>query len=216
MSLIINGSNLRFGWDKNNPILSIDSFQVERGQSLLIRGNSGSGKTTLLSILSGLYPLDSGTLMINGTALNELNAAQRDAFRANEMGVIFQQFNLLPFLTVMENIELPTLFRKDKSAVSEARIQSLLKTLNLEADLLHRKAQQLSVGQQQRVAIVRALAHKPPIVLADEPTSALDDDNRLAFLSALQTLCDEQQTTLVMATHDARFDEQFDELMLLS
>jgi putative ABC transport system ATP-binding protein len=195
---------------------------VEPGEKLFLVGHSGSGKSTLLSLLAGVIVPQSGKLSVLGQDLSTLSSAQRDHFRADHVGFIFQLFNLIPYLSVVDNVLLPLRFSASRrqhveqlhhDEVSEAR--RLLEHLGLkDPALLQRPVTDLSVGQQQRVAAARSLIGAPQLLIADEPTSALDPHHRQAFIELLFRECEEQGSTLLFVSHDhalgARFDRQID------
>ncbi|MEJ2045459.1 MAG: ATP-binding cassette domain-containing protein [Reinekea sp.] len=215
--------NLSFCWSRSSdPVLTISDWQVYRGERWCIYGPSGSGKTTLLNLLTGLLMPTQGTISILGEAINNLNGARRDRLRADHLGYIFQQFNLLPYLSVFDNVCLPVQLstpRKTKSlqhfASIEAEAEHWLGALDLPQDRWHQSVLQLSIGQQQRVAGARALMGAPELIIADEPTSALDVDNAKRFIEAFNHACQEQQTALIMVSHDQSFHDQFDQLWAL-
>lgn len=215
--------NLHFRWRRTAPlVLEIEELKIAEGESVFIKGPSGSGKSTLLNLIGGvLEPLD-GELHVLGSDLTELSRRQRDRLRGDHMGFIFQQFNLMPYLSVLENVLLPIRFSKtrheklsDKEQAAEDEAKRLLSHLKLKVDeVLHKKVSQLSVGQQQRVAVARALIGRPSLVIADEPTSALDADTREAFIKILFTECREVNATVIFVSHDGSlgkyFDQQYD------
>jgi putative ABC transport system ATP-binding protein len=191
-------------------ILSIDHFEVAAGEEVALLGRSGTGKTTLLNAIAGLAVPDSGTVRIDGTDIVWLSEADRDRFRAANIGYVFQTFNLLQGFTALENVELGSAFGRGRD---RAFARELLVRLGLETRLAHRPAQ-LSVGQQQRVALARALANRPRLVLADEPTGNLDPELALEALDLVRELCREVGAALVLVSHDrevlARFDRRVD------
>jgi putative ABC transport system ATP-binding protein len=209
--------DLRFGWNPAAPLLDIDDLLIARGERVFLQGPSGSGKSTLLGLLGGVLVPQHGSVEILGNDLSARNGAERDRFRADHIGFIFQQFNLLPFLDVIENVTLPCRFSpkrsqsaRSRSGTMEVEATRLLQALDLDpAMLCGRSVRELSVGQQQRVAAARALIGAPEIVIADEPTSALDEDMRARFLSLLIAECDQGHTTLVFVSHDSRLAPQF-------
>ncbi|MDA7746639.1 ABC transporter ATP-binding protein [Psychromonas sp.] len=213
---MIKVSKLRFAWDKQSSI-NIDTLHIKKGQHLFIEGPSGSGKSTLLNLLTGVLTAQSGDVCILGQQLNNLSSSQKDHFRSNHIGFIFQQFNLIPFLSVIENIILPCSFsalRKSKvlqrGASLEAEAIRLLNALGLtEPELLKRSVNELSVGQQQRVAAARAMLGSPEIIIADEPTSALDNDHRQAFIKILFDECEKADITLIFVSHDGTLKQHF-------
>jgi len=173
---------------------------VARGELVAVMGPSGSGKTTLLNCLAGLDTVDCGTVAINGVNLATLSDAQRTAFRAQTMGFIFQNFNLLPVLSAVENVELPLLVLRVKPRQARARARELLGAVGLASREQHRPGE-LSGGQRQRVAIARALIAQPAIVWADEPTGNLDSEAAAEVLGLLGELHRTSEQTLVVVTH---------------
>ena len=221
---LIELSDLSFGWPGQPVLLDIPAFRLEPGQSLFLKGPSGSGKTTLLGLLGGVQKADRGTIRLLGQALSELSAGARDRFRVDHTGYIFQQFNLLPFLSVRENVELPCHFSKLRASRAAQRhgsvenaARTLLAHLGLkDPALLERRADALSIGQQQRVAAARALIGQPELVIADEPTSALDADAREAFIQLLFAECREAGASLLFVSHDQSLAPLFDRYLSLS
>ncbi len=201
--------NLLFRWSENAAFsLAISELILQRGQHLFIKGNSGSGKSTLLNLISGIQALPQGEVFIAGHKMQPQTAAQRDLLRAQQIGVVFQQLNLIPYLSVWQNVQLGQAFSK-KNSVNPERIAYLLSTLGLDETLWQTKAAQLSVGQQQRVAIARALVGKPTLLIADEPTSALDVDNRDNFMRLLLQEADAANTTVLFVSHDPQLAAYF-------
>lgn len=188
------------------PTLLIDHWSVEKGEKVFLFGPSGSGKSTLLEALAAVLVPQKGSVKILGEDLQLLSAADRDDFRAKNIGYIFQSFNLIPYLNIFENIELP--LRLQGKPVSQIEFARITEKLGLQ-NFLHRKVTDLSVGQQQRVAVARALIGKPQIILADEPTSALDYEHRENFLKILFEECERNQTTLVFVSHDLTLQKLF-------
>ena len=215
---VIEVDRLRFSYPQSGPkppptILNIYSFRLDMGERLFIYGPSGCGKTTLLGLLAGVLEPVSGTVKILGKDLGQMSRATRDAFRAAHIGYIFQMFNLLPYLSVEDNILLPTFINEErtskiKGSSKEAAIV-LAEALGLK-DQLHIRSSQLSVGQQQRVAAARALIGSPELVIADEPTSALDADSRREFLDLLFEQCRAASAALLFVSHDRGLQEMFD------
>ena len=223
-SALIQLSNLGFAWPGQPELLDIDAFTLQRGESLFLKGPSGSGKTTLLGLLGGVQKPDRGRIELLGQDLSQLSAGARDRFRVDHTGYVFQQFNLLPFLSVRENVELPCHFSKLRASravqrhgsVAEAT-RALLAHLGLQqAELLQRRAGELSIGQQQRVAAARALIGQPELVIADEPTSALDTDAREAFLELLFAECRAAGSSLLFVSHDQSLAHLFDRSLSLA
>jgi putative ABC transport system ATP-binding protein len=205
-------TDLRFAWPgQARPCLDIEAFAVGSGESVFVHGESGSGKSTLLALLGGVLLPQAGSVNILGTELTRLSAAARDRFRADHAGFVFQQFNLIPYLSVQDNVLLPCRFSArrrgralSRSATIAAEARRLLAELDLEEPLWRRPVTQLSVGQQQRVAAARALIGAPELVIADEPTSALDAARQAAFLDLLARECALAGATLIFVSHDAR------------
>jgi putative ABC transport system ATP-binding protein len=214
---------LGFAWRQGRDVLDIAEFTVQRGERLFVQGRSGSGKSTLLSLMGGIVLPTRGQIRLLGQSMQELGAAARDRFRADHLGVIFQLFNLLPYLSVLENVLLPCHFSSVRRQRVLARAPSLedeamrlLQRLQLtEPELWGRRVSQLSIGQQQRVAAARALMGAPEIILADEPTSALDAHSRDAFLGLLLQECAGMGTTLLFVSHDAALASRFDRTLVL-
>lgn len=223
-SALIHLSNVGFAWPGQPELLDIDSFTLQHGESLFLKGPSGSGKTTLLGLLGGVQKPQRGRIELLGQELSQLSAGARDRFRVDHTGYVFQQFNLLPFLSVRENVELPCHFSKLRAnravqrhgSVAEAT-RALLAHLGLQqAELLQRRAGELSIGQQQRVAAARALIGQPELVIADEPTSALDTDAREAFLELLFAECRDAGSSLLFVSHDQSLARLFDRNLSLA
>lgn len=199
--------------------LDIQEFSMKKGEKVFLFGPSGSGKTTLLETLSGVLSPQEGQVKINGVDLTKLNSAQRDRFRGEHIGYIFQSFNLIPYLSVVENILLPLeLNPKRKTRLQGKNIQSeaenLCKDLGI-LDLLNKSVSELSVGQQQRVAAARAIIGGPELILADEPTSALDYDHREKFIKLLFEVCGKFNITVLFVSHDRTLQGLFDRAVSL-
>ncbi len=215
---------LRFSWNSRDPVLKIECLRIERGERVFIVGPSGSGKTTLLSIVAGVITPQQGTVNVNGCHLNALSSAARDRFRADNIGFIYQMFNLIPYLSVVENVTLPCRFsvhRQDrcKSISSDVKADALriLNHLGMDDEKIVKKSvTELSVGQQQRVAAARALIGAPEILIADEPTSSLDANRREDFIRLLFNECDRENTTIIFVSHDTGLEKLFDRTIRLS
>jgi putative ABC transport system ATP-binding protein len=182
---------------------------VKAGEKVFIVGSSGSGKSTLLNLLAGILVPQQGSIHMLGTDFSRLGTRQKDRFRAAHIGIIFQQFNLIPYLDVETNIKLATHFGKSPANGTRNKILAVLDSLGLPSSLLLRRADSLSVGQQQRVAIARAVINKPEIIIADEPTSALDNDARDGFMELLMKVQQEQQSTVIFVSHDRTLARHF-------
>ncbi len=193
------------------PVLDVPAWRVARGERVFLQGDSGSGKSTLLGLLAGLLVRTRGAVSILGTDLGLLSVRQRDAFRARHIGVVFQQFNLIPYLSVLDNVLLAAQFGSSGAASARSRAIELLHQMNLESALHTRPARQLSMGQQQRVAIVRSLINMPALLLVDEPTSALDHSNRDAFLKLLLEALEATGSAMVFVSHDPTIGSYFDQ-----
>ena len=189
------------------PILDIPNWVVEEGEQVVVVGASGCGKTTLLHIIAGILRPSSGHVMIDGWDIPLLNEAERDQFRARRLGYVFQTFNLLPGFTALENVLIGMTFagvgRTDKP-----RAKNLLERVGL-GHRLHHKPGQLSVGEQQRVSVARALANKPKLVLADEPTANVDVGNQQQIIDMLRETCEEEKVALILVTHAPEVANQF-------
>ncbi|WP_282170051.1 ABC transporter ATP-binding protein [Ruegeria atlantica] len=208
--------SLVFRWPgQPDPVLSVDSFDLEAGESVFMRGPSGSGKTTLLSAIAGVIDVPQSAVRVAGTDVGALAGGDRDRFRVDHLGIVFQVFNLLPWLSALENTLLPCRFsaqRRNRSGPDpKATATRLLSELGLEdAELINRPASALSVGQQQRVAAARALIGAPEVVLADEPTSALDEEAKGTFVQLLLKECKASGASLLFVSHDRSLEKHFD------
>lgn len=204
-AVVIELQQVYFSWPgADKPTLNIPELKVNQGEHLFIKGPSGCGKSTLLSLLTGINTPSEGSLNVLDKQLSALSGSQRDKFRANHIGYIFQQFNLLPYLSVLENVVLPCQFSKRRRSQVSGDLHKhaiqLLERLHLSSDLMNKPVAELSIGQQQRVAAARALIGKPELVIADEPTSALDHDNRSAFIELLLEQANQANSTLLFVT----------------
>ena len=187
-------------------------------ERVFIEGPSGSGKSTLFNLLGGVLSPRAGTVRILGAGVSQMPARRRDRFRGDHIGFVFQMFNLVPYLSMIDNVTLPCRFSRRRreradarSGTPEAEARRLLARLGLEHDdLLARAVTDLSIGQQQRVAVARALIGAPELIIADEPTSALDEGTRERFLELLSAQCDEAGASLLFASHDTRLGALFD------
>jgi putative ABC transport system ATP-binding protein len=214
-SQAIELNDVHFAWPRGATVLEIPRFAVARGECVFLKGASGSGKSTLLGLIGGVLRQARGSIQVLGTSMLDLRGSRKDAFRAAHIGFIFQMFNLLPFLSVLDNVTLTARFSRERAAraggdpAGEAR--RLLADLGLsDPQLLMRPVTELSIGQQQRVAAARALLGRPDLLIADEPTSALDADTRLGFLDMLRRECAAAGTTLLFVSHDTALACSFD------
>ena len=207
--------DVRYAWPGGADCLVIERLELQPGRAHFLHGPSGCGKSTLLGLMAGVLLARQGSVALLGQDWAQLPAGRRDARRADHVGVIFQQFNLLPYLSVLDNVLLPTRFsplraRRCNGGPATAAA-ALLQRVGLPAALHGRRADALSVGQQQRVAAARALIGQPELVIADEPTSALDAARRDDFMRLLREACTAAGSTLVFVSHDERLAEGFDE-----
>lgn len=218
----IEATDLLYAWPGKPPVIDIERLSIARGERVFLRGPSGSGKSTLLGLVGGVLTPARGRVTLLGTDITALSAGERDRFRGEHLGFIFQMFNLIPYLGVLENVLLPAQF----SAARAARVpggdlaaegRRLLAALGLgSADYLQRPVTELSIGQQQRVAAARALLGRPGIIVADEPTSSLDHDAREDFLRLLMQECRSQEATLLFVSHDTSLSPLFDRNLSLN
>ncbi|WP_395375711.1 ABC transporter ATP-binding protein [Marinicella sp. W31] len=212
---IVTLQNLKFSYNGRN-ILSIPHWELMHGESIFISGESGSGKTTLVSILSGLIRPDKGIIEINTRDISVMRPKELNTFRANNIGLISQQFNLIPYLKVIDNILLAHYFSKNKKAEIKTEAITLMDKLHLKEEVAEQKAFELSVGQQQRVAIVRALINRPSLLIADEPTSALDSFAKNRFIDMLNEIMDQINLSLILISHDESLKTHFNRTTTLS
>ncbi|MCK6594692.1 MAG: ABC transporter ATP-binding protein [Bacteriovoracaceae bacterium] len=202
--------SLEFKYPKGPTILSIPHLSLEEGQGLFLYGPSGHGKSTLLNLIAGVLAVTSGEISIGETKLHQLSAGKKDKWRGDNLGYVFQQFNLIPYLSIFENIMLPCQFSKErKLKTSDKEIHELIERMNL-SSFIHRPVKDLSIGQQQRVALCRALVGKPKLLLADEPTSALDEKNTTELMNLLKEERAKNQLTTIFVSHDLRLKPYFD------
>ncbi len=212
---VVELREVQFQWpDTTQPTLNIEQLTVAHGEHLFIKGPSGCGKSTLLSLLTGINQVTSGHLSVLDQELFALKSSQRDQFRADHIGYIFQQFNLLSYLSVIDNVVLPCQFSKLRrervSGDLRAKAKQLLTRLQLPEALFEKSVSELSIGQQQRVAAARALIGAPSLIIADEPTSALDHDNRTHFIELLMEQVNQENATLIFVSHDPTLEPLFD------
>jgi putative ABC transport system ATP-binding protein len=188
-------------------ILDIASFQVGAGEQVVLMGQSGSGKTTLLHVIAGISRPDSGRVEVDGCDIARLPEAGRDRYRAEKIGYVFQTFNLLAGFSALENVMLGMTFAGRRSDAARAR--ALLERVGLSRRLTHKPAM-LSVGEQQRVAVARALANRPKLLLADEPTANVDRSNQQQIIDLMRETCREENVALLLVTHTGEVSEQFE------
>lgn len=195
------------------PVLGIDRYSLNQGEQAVLVGSSGGGKTTLLNIISGILVPDSGQVVVDGRNIVEMSEAVRDRYRAVKIGIVFQTFNLLPAFSALENVLLGMSFSGRK--VDRPFAESLLQRVGLGHRLNH-SPQKMSVGEQQRVAVARALANKPALLLADEPTANVDTENQSLILNLIRDTCRENNVTLLMVTHSPEVAGTFSRVDRLS
>jgi putative ABC transport system ATP-binding protein len=188
------------------PILDVDRFEIAPGEQVVLRGRSGCGKTTLLNCIAGLTTVDSGAITVNGRDVTKLPEATRDRFRATYIGFVFQTFNLLPAFTALENVMLGMTFTGAKP--DALRAAQLLTDVGLGHRLTH-KPRALSVGEQQRVAVARALANRPVLLLADEPTANVDPAHQQHVIDLLRSACERENIAMLLVTHSPEVSQQF-------
>jgi len=189
------------------PILDVARLELAAGEQVVLRGRSGSGKSTLLNCISGLSTVDSGRITIHGVCITELQEMSRDRFRAQHIGFVFQTFNLLPAFTAHENVLLGMTFTGQKS--DAGRATRLLGDVGL-SHRLHHKPRALSVGEQQRVAVARALANQPSLLLADEPTANIDPAHQQQVIDLLRGACEKEKIAMLLVTHSPEVSSQFE------
>ncbi len=220
ISTVLKLTDVCYAWPgSDHDCVALAQLHIEAGHTVFLHGPSGCGKSTLLGLLAGVLVAQRGQVQLLGKDWARLGSAARDAHRADHVGVIFQQFNLLPYLSVMDNVLLPCRFsaRRAGRCVGgpKAAAQRLLQQVDLPTALWARRADQLSVGQQQRVAAARALMGRPELLIADEPTSALDEQRRLDFMQLLLQACTETGASLIFVSHDERLASAFEQRLSL-
>ena len=215
---------VHFAWPGSKNVIDIDLFKVDRAERVFLAGQSGSGKSTLLSLLGGVCVPTQGMVSILGSEISAIGGWRRDRFRADHIGFVFQMFNLVPYLSLIDNVTLPCRFSAARRRVAlesspdlEQEADRLLTQLELDVGALAgRPVTELSAGQQQRVAVARALIGAPPLIIADEPTSALDADARHAFLDLLFREVEAAKATLIFVSHDRDLGARFDRAVALA
>lgn len=217
MSLSISDLVFSYPGAQSEPLLHIKQWQLDTGDTVFVQGPSGSGKSTFLNILCGMLPISQGEISIFGNRLDKMNSRQRDQFRANNIGYVFQQFNLIQYLDVIDNIRLARQFSNAQTlTASDDDIEQLLQTLNIDSQHWRKPARSLSIGQQQRVAIARAFINKPKLLIVDEPTSSLDHKNRDDFMSLLMKKVEDTGATLIFVSHDQTLSSYFSRVESIS
>ena len=213
--ILIDIKNLKYSFNKTSKFqLNIKKFILKKSDSILIYGDSGAGKSTFLNLLSGTVNPQEGIINILGNDITKASSFKKDKIRGDHFGIVFQTFNLLPYLTVKNNILLGKAYSNRKRSLSNNdnndEIKMIMDKLSLSYnELINRKAFELSIGQQQRVAVARALIGRPEIILADEPTSALDKNNQKEFIDLLFKSLNENEQGLIMVSHDKKLSNKF-------
>jgi putative ABC transport system ATP-binding protein len=213
IKMAIELANIRFHYPRrpNHRVLNIPVWSLASGAQAFVHGPSGGGKSTLLGLLSGLLTPVEGQVTVLGERLDTMSSRQRDQFRAANIGYVFQQFNLMPYLNAIDNLLLATGFSNRKNSKAQKQeIKDLFAALNIAEQQWSVPTRALSIGQQQRVAIARALINKPKLLIADEPTSSLDKANSDAFMELLMPMVAENQMCLLFVSHDHRLSSYFD------
>ncbi len=222
LNAAVSVKDMVFSWNGGAPLLDIKDLHIGRGERVFLHGPSGSGKSTLLGLLGGVLLPVSGELSVLGEDLPRLGGRARDRFRADHLGIIFQMFNLLPYLSVRDNVALSCRFSKarakraDQAGGVYVETNRLLGKLGLPEEAMDRPVADLSVGQQQRVAVARALIGQPELIIADEPTSALDADHQSIFIDLLSAECAASGAALIFVSHDLSLAAHFDQMVALA
>jgi len=216
--MAISLQNVQFAYPEapDKTVLNIRHWSVSPGEQVFVHGPSGGGKSTLLNLLSGMLKVHHGKVSVLGERLDQMSNRQRDKFRANHIGYVFQQFNLIPYLDAIDNIQLAAHFSAGKRQALGDEICELLSTLSISSADWYKPTARLSIGQQQRVAIARALINNPELLIADEPSSSLDQQNRDNFMSVLMSLVDKHRITLLFVSHDMSLSQYFGRIEMLS
>ncbi len=207
MAILINQLEFHYSESPNQQVINIPHWDLSDNEQVFIHGPSGCGKTTFLNLISGILPITSGSIEMFGYSLQNMKGRQLDKHRANHIGCVFQNFNLIPYLSPIENIKLASEFSTHKT--NHATITELLSKLQLEKKNWNKPTHQLSMGQKQRVAIARALINQPKLIIADEPTSSLDENNRDAFITLLMQQVSDLNCALIFISHDMSLSGHF-------
>lgn len=217
MAIKLSDIRYHYALRPQHTVLNIPSWSLNNGDQVFVHGPSGGGKSTLLGLLSGLLVPIKGQITVLGQRLDNMSNRQRDRFRAQNIGYVFQQFNLMPYLNAIDNVLLATQFSVQKHRVElKDEIKNLFNELNISDKDWSRPTRELSIGQQQRVAIARALINKPQLLIADEPTSSLDEANKDAFMQLLMPIVTKNKMTLLFVSHDLPLSNYFSRVESLS
>lgn len=212
MSEILRMENVTFGYRNGQPVVKDFSYKFETGKTYVITGQSGSGKTTLIMLLSGLLSPKKGKIYFNGRNIALINKSR---YRSRHVSLVFQNFNLLPKLTAVENVQLAMHLAGDRKGKKKARCIQLLESVGLKKQECRRKILKLSGGQQQRVAIARAISHESNVILADEPTGNLDEKNSVEIMNLFNELAHEKDKCVIIVSHSSIIAEMADELIVI-
>lgn len=211
MTYTIECHDINYTWPgTSSPVLDIKEFSLERGERLFLYGASGSGKSTLLSLIAGLLPSSLGVIEVLGRDLSKMGDRAKDRFRAQHIGFVFQQFNLIPYLDVESNIGLAANLAGLSKQETKRRTAALLDALLIDSRFLNQRADKLSIGQQQRVAVARALVNEPEILIADEPTSSLDEEAKDEFIGLMLRTQQRTGASVIFVSHDRSLIKHFD------
>jgi ABC-type lipoprotein export system ATPase subunit len=214
MTLALEIRELRFSYNGREPwVIDLAALELPRGHQRLLTARSGRGKSTLLHLVAGLMELAHGVVVVAGQPIHALRGAQRDQFRGRQIGMIFQTFNLLHGFTALENVMAALMFSAIPRKEHRARSRALLDHLGLERPEAH--IEQLSIGQQQRVAVARAVVCDPVLVLADEPTASLDPENAETAMALIQQACRDKGAALLCVSHDPAMSARFEDRVSL-
>lgn len=210
MTKAISLKKCLFSYNQSHKlVINIDQLDIESGEKVFLYGPSGHGKSTLLNLTAGVLKANSGEVTVLGQDMTKLSQSKRDHLRGEKIGYIFQIFNLIPYLTVKENIVLPCVINKKRANEDyDKQAEELIDSLGLR-EHINKKVTDLSIGQQQRVAAARALIGNPEMIIADEPTSALDEKNTREFMELLMNVWEKKKFTLVFVSHDERLKSYF-------
>lgn len=205
---VLDIRGLRFSYPgAREPVLEIDQLTLEQGEQVLLTGGSGSGKSTLLHLIAGLIDPQAGMISVAGRSIHKLHGPDRDRFRGRHVGLVFQTHQLLPGFTALENVEMAMTFTSIPASEHGQRARDTLDRLGIERP--GARPDDLSVGQQQRVAVARALVTGPELLLADEPTASLDPDNAASTIELIQEVCRERHAALLLVSHDPTLRQRF-------
>ncbi|HAC35124.1 MAG TPA: ABC transporter ATP-binding protein [Gammaproteobacteria bacterium] len=216
MAILLQDVGFAYPDAPEQQVLAIQRWSVDTGERVFVHGPSGGGKSTLLNLLCGIHRAGHGQVSVLGQRLDQMSNRRRDRFRANHIGCVFQQFNLIPYLDAIDNIRLAAHFAASKQPALDQQADGLLSALGIAPSDRRKATEHLSIGQQQRVAIARALINNPQLLIADEPSSSLDQPNRDAFMALLMSLVEEHRITLIFVSHDLSLSHHFGRIEALA